>query len=316
MSSQPGRILAATDFSPAADRAARRAASVAATLGDVLHLAHILPPAETFAQLFADPASSEAQAFRSRAERALEERAQRLADRYGVKPVCELHAGHAAQAILDLSESLAAHLIVLGARGEREGVSLLQTVGDTAVKVAERARVATLLVRREAEVPYGRVFACVKGVPADRSIVAWANRVSPADLIHIASAYSVPYEWRLVEWGASQRTLETYAARERESRTRALSELLRECGLPAARAQLHIERGEPLPTILQIAGQWHADVLILGRRAEADSLSAAGQFGSIARRIAFHAPMDVMIVPPALAHTERSVSTKPADRRE
>jgi nucleotide-binding universal stress UspA family protein len=291
------RIIAPTDFSPAADRATRRAASLALTLGSTLNLAHVLPPREVLEQLFPGAAASEAEALRSRAEHTLQERAQRLAARFGVAPVCGLYDGHAHEAILDASASLEADLIVLGAQGEREGVLPSETVGDTALKLAERSRTATLLVRREAQEHYCHVVGCAKGAPADRAVIEWTNTVSPADLIHIVSAYAVPYEWRLVEWGASQKTLEAYATRERDDRTRRLSDLLSEFGLPAARARLHVERGEPLATILRTAEQWQADLLVVGRRAQANPLSG-GQFGSVARQIAFLAPMDVMIVPP------------------
>jgi nucleotide-binding universal stress UspA family protein len=274
-------------------------------MGAVLHLIHVLPPRELMEEIFTAAASSEAQAVRARAERGLQERAHSLSERYGVSPVCELRSGRGHEAILDASESLEAHLVVVGARGERDGVPLSQTVGDTALKLASRSRIATLLVRREAEVPYCHVVGCARAVPADRAVIEWANELSPADLIHIVSAYAVPHERRLVEWGASRRTLDVYAARERENRTRRLSELLNEFGLPLARARLHVERGEPVDTILQHAAQWHADVLIIGRRAEADRLWEAGQFGSIARQIAFLAPMDVMLVPPGAPPSTR-----------
>lgn len=297
------RIVAPTDFSPAADRAMWRAASLASTLHSALHLIHVLPPREVLSQLFPGPATSEAEALRVRAEQVLHERAQSIAQRYGVTPERQLLHGEAHQAILDASGSLEANLIVFGAQGEREGVLPSQTVGDTALKVAERAQIATLLVRREAQDHYSHVVACAKAVPADRAVVEWANRVSPADLIHIVSAYTVPYERRLIEWGASQTTLETYARREQVARTQKLSDFLREFGLPAARARLHVQRGEPVPTILGPAGQWPADLLLVGRRAEADAL-AAGPVGSVARHIAFLAPMDVMIVPPSLVVAE------------
>lgn len=297
MNPQTTRILAPTDFSPAADRATRRAASVAATLGGTLQLAHVLPPRDVLEQLYLRRPPSELAAFHSRAQQALQERAQYIAKRYAVAAVCELYSGPAHQAILEASTSLGATLLVLGARGEHEGVSPSQTVGETALKLAEQSRAAALLVRREAEQPYGHVVGCAKAVPADRSVIDWAQRLSPADLIHIVSAYTVPYESRLREWGASQEMLNTYAEREREERSRRLSALLIEFGLPAARARLHVEHGDALATVLQHAAQWQADVLVVGRRAQASPLTA-GRFGSIARHIAYLATTDVMIVPP------------------
>jgi nucleotide-binding universal stress UspA family protein len=88
-----------------------------------------------------------------------------------------------------------------------------------------------------------------------------------------------------------------YVTREREERSRLLSGALSELGIPAARARLHVERGAPLQVILRRAAQWEADLLIVGRRAQAAPLGG-GAFGSVARHVAFLAPMDVMIIPP------------------
>jgi universal stress protein E len=292
------RIIAPTDFSPAADRAMQRAAHLAYALGSALHLIHVLPPQEVLKAIFPDPAGQEAQVLRERAERVLDEQAQGVMERFGLTPECKLIHGEAHRAILDASDSLEANLIVLGARGEREGVLASETVGDTALKVAQGSRTATLLVRREVGDHYSHVVACAKAIPSDRAVLDWANKVSPEDLIHLLSAYTVPYERRLIEWGAPRRTLDAYAGREQDARTQRLSDLLREFGLPAARACLHVERGEAVPTILSHAGQWQADLLVVGRRAHANPLSA-GSVGSVARHIAFLAPMDVLIVPPA-----------------
>jgi nucleotide-binding universal stress UspA family protein len=294
---QPVRIIAPTDFSPAADRATRRAASLASSLGGALHLIHVLPPDDVLEELFPPSSASEAASLRKRAEHGLQERAKRLADRFRIAAECSVVQGYAHQAILDASDSLGGNVIVLGAQGESEGALPSQAVGDTALKVAGHSRVAVLLVRSEALFPYAHVVACVKAVPADGPVIDWANRITPNDLLHVASAYTVPYQRRLAEWGASSATLESYAARERDERTRKLSDLLRKIGLHAARARLHVERGEPLEVILKNAASWKADLLIVGRREQANPL-AAGPLGSVARHIAFLAPVDVMIVPP------------------
>ena len=290
------RIIAPTDFSPAADRAQRRAASLALTLRCRLDLAHVLPPQDLLEQIFPPPLEKEISALRARAERALNERAHRFAAQLGVTPSCHLFHGLAHEAILAAVESLDCSVVVLGAQGEREDVSP-STVGNTALKIAEQANVPTLLVRREVEEPYSHVIGCVGGESADRAVIRWTSSVSPDNLIHFVSAYTVPYESRLIEWGASQSTIDIYATRERDQRTSQLSQQLSDNDLPAARARLHVERGEPLPTILRAATQWQADLIVLARRAGGDSL-APTPVGSIARGIAMLAPMDVMIVPP------------------
>jgi nucleotide-binding universal stress UspA family protein len=291
------RIIAPTDFSPAADRATRRAASLASELGAALRLVHVLPPRAYLEQLFPPEQRSEIDAFRERAERALQERAKTSSATLGSLPECEIHYGSAHQAILDTVESAGASLVILGALGEHEGALRSEGAGETALKVVERCRVPTLLVRRELFAHYSHVLGCVRGEPADRVIFDWANRMSPADLIHVVSAYSVPYERRLTEWGASSATIDVYATRERDMRSQHVIDLMKQIDVHPARVRMHIERGDPLEIILQTAARYEADLLIAGRRARRGAMDA-GPFGSVARQVAMRAPIDVLIVPP------------------
>ncbi len=284
------RIIAATDFSRAADRAMRRAASLASRLSGELHLIHVLPPADLLQKIFGGDHQSEA--IRIRAEKALHERATLLAAGFGIKPACKLVQGRAHEAIAQAGKSLDATLIVVGTRGEHEADSGAEPVGGTAFKLVAQSPIPILLVRHEFYQPYGNVLACAKGVVTDRPVIEWANRVSPANLLHILSAYTVPYERRLVEWGASQSTIDVYATRERDERTGQLSKLLDEFGLLAARARLHVARGEPLETILSHAAEWKCDLVIVGQRTHAPE----GLAGSIARRTASRATTDVLVI--------------------
>jgi nucleotide-binding universal stress UspA family protein len=300
---QVNRIIAATDFSPAADRAMRRAVSLAATLGGVLHLLHVLPPRALLESLFEPERQREVDAIRERAAQALQERALRSAATLGVTPTCELLHGSAHQSILDAVDSLAADLVVMGAQGEHEGTLKAEGAGETAMKVAGLSRVPTLLVRREPFAHYSRVMGCVAGVPSDRPVVEWASTVSPSDLIHFATAYSVPYQNRLTEWGASSAMIDVYAKREHDLRTRETTNLIQHMGLLPARFRLHAERGETVETLLRTAAQWRADLVILGRRARAGTFPS-GPLASVARHVTLRVAADVMIVPPS----ERAVA--------
>lgn len=229
-------IIAPTDFSPAADLAAERAALLASTLRGTLTLIHVLPPQELLERIFPTSDAPETDMLLARARQALNERAQRFAAQFGAAPACRLVHGQARQAILDALDSLGASIVVFGVHGEREGMPSSGVIGDTSLKVAEGAGVATILVRRRPREAYCRVVTCAKGSPADRVVLDWASRMSPADLVHVVSAYSVPYEGRLMEWGASQATIDVYPTRERDQRTRQLSEIIENLGLAAARA--------------------------------------------------------------------------------
>ncbi|MBK7251757.1 MAG: universal stress protein [Gammaproteobacteria bacterium] len=291
---EPLRILGCTDFSPAGDRALRRAALLAAQTGAALHLLHVLPPGEVMERLL--PAAG-TDGLRAHADRGLQERAQRFTAELGVTATCELRQGRAHQEILRAIEGVGAHLAVLGAQGERAALMPPSTIGGSVFEVVERARVAILLVRREAGGDYAQVLACAKGVASDRAVLAWADRLSPGELIQVVSAYDVPYARRLTEWGATDAAIDAYAARERDRRAQHVGEVLDGLGIPAARARQHIERGEAVKTILMSAARWQADLVVVARRAYAAFL-VEGPFGSVAREVAVLAPMDVLVVPP------------------
>ena len=169
-------IIAPTDFSAAADLATERAAWLSSTLGGNLTLIHVLPPQE---QIFSTSGAPEAQALRARAGEALKECALRIAAQFGVAPTCRLVHGQAHRVILEVLDSLGAGIVVLGACGEHEGVTPSGAIGDTALKVAEAARVATILVRRRSRQAYCRVVTCAKGSSADRLALDWASLMSP-----------------------------------------------------------------------------------------------------------------------------------------
>lgn len=292
-------IVAATDLSTAGDRAVRRAAELTASLGGALQLIHVLPPQELLADIFPSQTDNEIAALRTRTGTALEDRAHLVTASFAVTPSWTLFHGRAHRAILEAVGKLQADLLVIGAQGEHETASPPATVGETALKLAQQSEVPVLLVRREPREPYQTVMACAKGERIDNRVIEWADRLSPASLLHVASAYTVPYELRLREWGASESSIDLYATREREERTRRLGSTLSELKIPAARARLHVERGTPLQLILNTAAQFSSDLIILGRRPPPDPLGG-GAFGSVARAVALLAPMDVLIVPPEI----------------
>lgn len=290
-------IVAATDFSPEADRAVRRAAAVVSSLGGVLQVVHVLPPRALFGQIFSAPLEDSIGAVRKRAEDALQHRIHLITSEFAVAPSWALFHGRAHREILDAAAMLSADIVVVGAGGEHGRPSSSQPIGETTLKLAQRSQVPVLIVRREATEPYRAIVACAKGDRRDGAVIAWANVLSPEHLLHIVSAYTVPYEERLIQWGASKSTIDVYATREGDGRLRHVGATLSEMHVPDARAQLHVERAAPLQLILSRAAQISADLIIVGRRAPPDPLGG-GEFGSVARHVTFLAPMDVLIVPP------------------
>ena len=277
----------------------RRAAAIVSSLGGVLQVVHILPPRALFGQIFPAPLDEAIAAVRKRAEDALQRRMHLITSAFAVAPSWALFHGQAHREILDAVAKFSADIVVVGAGGEHSRPTSSETIGETTLKLAQRSQVPVLAIRREPAEPYRAIVACAKGDRRDRAVIGWADVLSPNHLLHIVSAYTVPYEDRLIEWGASKSTIDVYAAREGDGRMRHVSNTLTEMHIPAARAQLHVERAAPLQLILRNAAKFSADLIVVGRRAQPDPLGG-GEFGSVARHVAFLAPMDVLIVPPEI----------------
>lgn len=276
-----------------------------ASLRGTLQVVHVLPPRALFGQVFPAPLEDAVAAIRKRVDDALQHRMHLIASAFPVVPSWALFHGQAHRAILDAAAMFGADLIVVGAGGEH-GRSSSDALGETTLKLAQRSPVPVLIVRQEPGEPYRAIIACVKGNRYDRAAIGWADSLTPNNLLHIVSAFTVPYEERLAQWGAPKSTVDVYAAREGEERIRYVAHTLGEMRVPAARAQLHVERAAPLQLILSCAAKLSADLIIVGRRAQPDPLGG-GEFGSVARHIALLAPMDVLIVPPE--------SVSPRDRK-
>ncbi|MGH8297021.1 MAG: universal stress protein [Steroidobacteraceae bacterium] len=277
----------------------RRAAAIVSSLGGVLQVVHVLPPRTLFGQIFPDPLEEAIAAVRKRAEDALQRRMHLITSEFAVAPSWALFHGQAHREILDAVTMFSADIVVVGAGGEHSRPSSSETIGETTLKLAQRSQVSVLVVRREPTEPYRAILACAKGDRRDRAVIGWADVLSPDHLLHVVSAYTVPYEERLIEWGASKSTIDVYAAREGDGRMRHVSNTLTEMDIPAARTQLHVERAAPVQLILGNAAKVSADLIVVGRRAQPDPLGG-GEFGSVARHVTFLAPMDVLIVPPEI----------------
>jgi nucleotide-binding universal stress UspA family protein len=73
------------------------------------------------------------------------EQAASLAQANGIKPVCELREGRVADEILKGAEQHRCDLIIMGARGEREGSSV--TLGEAGSEVVRKASVPVMVVK-------------------------------------------------------------------------------------------------------------------------------------------------------------------------
>jgi nucleotide-binding universal stress UspA family protein len=138
------KIIAATDFSPAAINAARGAARLARKLGDSLLLARIVePPVEVYPELRVPETATFETALRRSNERLMEEAISALRQE-GLVVEGLVLTGSPAKALATLAEDQKARLIVMGTRGHGAMASLL--VGSVAERTVLTSPCPVLLI--------------------------------------------------------------------------------------------------------------------------------------------------------------------------
>ena len=146
MSSFPTRILLATDGSPHAEQAERKAVELAESTGASLHVV----VGRTFSQaafneFYADTEAGR-EAIRREAQDILDERLRKIEEAGGTGAVSHLKFGERRdEAIVHLAEDIGADLILIGSRGH--GGLRRALMGSVADSVVRHAHCPVLVVR-------------------------------------------------------------------------------------------------------------------------------------------------------------------------
>lgn len=280
-------ILAATDFSAAADCAVRRAARLAQALHAPLHLMHVVNAAQLsdFHGLLGDGHDARSHVV-TEARRLMDAAAARLQP----KPAYEVLVGLLPGAIHDAA--LAHGLLVLGAQGE--GGIAQALLGSTAERLILKAERPTLVVKREYESEYRRVIVPCEYAPPARRALEYALQVAPNARITLVHAFEVEFEsaiWRTALGGERVAAVRSDA----ESRTR---EWLLQIGRGlegAANVEVLAAHGKPRRVIADLVRSEGADLMVMGKQGR----SLAGHYfmGSVTRAALAEAPCDVLIAP-------------------
>ncbi len=292
------KILAATDFSTPGDEAARQAEDLALRLGAELVLLHITTPPDppTSTSLSSDAAakvSSLLEEIHAEAEQKLEALAKELGAS-GVTVTQRVEIDHPDVAIPRVAADLGADLAVVGTQGRTAVQRFL--MGSTAERVTRLSEVPVLVARpppRE-----GRTFRRVL-VPVDfsdaseRAIVLAAALAAPDATLDLFHAGQSPFTVVGLRGAASTARVQVQEELQAEVHTRLENLCVKhqrgEQTLRATYAQgsatprilEHLESGDPY------------DLVALGSHGERGFRRRV--LGSVAERIARHAPCSVLI---------------------
>ena len=296
-------ILVATDFSSGSLAAVREAVRLSRWSGSVLHAVHVIDP------LVIDELEEAIPHHRGHlrssvihdAGRAWRELAKSIPGLDAVP--LEVRVQHRVSGVVQYARELSADLLVMGARGEREGAG----VGSVAAGCTRSAPIDTLLVRPEQDGPYRLVMACVDFSPTAVRALDLAARVATQDsaALHVVHTFRGP--WHELHYRSPTPEADPHFQREY---TQSLQRRLEGVGQSLGRS---IDYLRPTYTLVDCGGhregivdhaqQVHADLIVLGTRGRTNLRDFF--LGSTAEKVLATSSCSVLAVrPPAQKRTE------------
>ena len=288
-------LLAATDLSAPARRAAERAALLSRETGAALELLHVadLAPLDRLRRLMNASAADMSQRVLGAAQVRLDALAQALRERYGVDAVRRVVAGSLITELSGRASELASGLLVCGARGE--SVLRHHLLGSTASRLLGGTDCPLLVVRQVAHEPYRRVLVPVDLSAASPRVIAQALRLAPAAEFVLLHVFEVPFEAKLRYASVDAATLDHYRLVTRDEALQAMQRLCDEAALPAGRTHQLVVHGDPAAQVMQIEQEQECDLIVIGKHGE----GALPEFliGSVTEQVLAESQADVLVCP-------------------
>lgn len=285
-------VVAATDFSDAAQQAVERAARLAAQQGGRVTLLHVVNHdwLDAVKDLLAGDGSWN-QRLLDEARGQLQRVAEEISASHRVDVSSLLLDGQPVSAIEQAVREAAGDLLVLGARGRTPVHQLL--VGTTAERLLRKASRPILMVRRAAQGPYRKVLVPVDFSGWSGAAVALALSVAPGAELVLMHTYTVPFEEKLRFAGVDPATIDIYRDKARRQSLERLQSLAAQHGLTPESYSLCIREGDAAPRLVSEAADRGCDLVVIGKhgRHAAEELL----LGSVTKHVLVESPCDVLV---------------------
>lgn len=284
-------VVAATDFSPSAGRAVRRAALIAQQLGAEMHLLHVVHPLDLYPG--PDPAAdfglNYEQALQTAGKNRLDTLAARLHKDFAIPVVAATRIGRAHTEIADYAAAKAAGLVVAGARGENTLLDLL--IGSTASRLLRLATCPVLIVKNAKVEPYQSAIAAVDFSPGSIHALELARAVASGARIEVLHVYDIEHDERMRQAGMDEAFIRDRQARIlKDAENRLDIEL---AGLNDGNITRHVMAAYPAAAISDRARTLRADLIVLGRHGKSGMQELL--LGSVSKDMASAADCDVLL---------------------
>jgi nucleotide-binding universal stress UspA family protein len=284
-------ILAATDFSDDAARAAERAALLAAATGaSQLVLLHVLDRSWLDAlreRFHADPALGER--LVAEASGRLDALASALAPRAGLTPTARVETGGVADGVL--AAAATADLLVLGAKGVHPMRDL--AIGSTAHRLLRRVGTPVLVVKRSPRGQYRRLLVAVDFSPHSARALAWGRVVAPRAPLDLVHLFEVPFEPQMRYAGVGEAVIYAYRQQAKDAAREEMERFIAAAG-PSADVSRIIAHGYAPAGLLDRSRELGADLIVAGKRGK--SAVEEAFLGSVTQHLLAGARCDVLVV--------------------
>jgi universal stress protein E len=290
------RILVATDFSPAGRLAVTRAGQLASQHGSDLQLIHATPDWNLFSRWTSAPQEHYDQ-ITLHAQDALRDEINWVLQTFAIHAHGEVQLGKASQAIQRGIAAYQPNMVVIGARGEHEPRISPAALGGTALKLVLQTRNPLLLVRGWDFSPYHVSIAAVHDAgDLSRRVLFWGSALVQAGECHVFHAYEAPYVERMRLCGADDSAVASWLLATEKAAHCSADQVLGSA-VPGARLKIHVTQGDPLGALVTESALCGPQLVVVGKREPGRERLAPESLGTIGLRIAYHTPVDVLVVP-------------------
>lgn len=286
-------VVAATDLSAPARRAADRAAMLASACSASLTLVHAVNASalDELRRWLEGSAGAEQSIFEDVRLR-MQRLAQDIGARYHVDVRERTITGRPVEEIARLAEEARADLIVTGTLGAR--LFSHHIVGSTAERVVKKSARPVLMVRQIPHEPYRRALVPVDFSPWSAPALRIAAAVAPDAHFVLVHCVQVPFEGRLRLAGAEAHLIDAYRDAAREDAMRALAELATHAGLRHDRwTALAPADLDPWMQIVRQEQEQDCDVIVIGKHGR--NVVEELLLGSTTNRVIAESACDVLV---------------------
>lgn len=293
--SSVNRILVATDFSPGGRRAVMRAAQLASQYNVELRLIHAAPDWKLFSRWTAAQ-PEHYQAVSQHCERAMHDEVAWILSEFAVHARGEIQLGKASRVIARAAAAIQPSLIIVGARGEHQPRISPESFGGTTLKLLLHTSYPLLLVRGWDPNPYRVSIAAVHdSCEISKRVVFWGSALVGNGDCHVLHAYEAPYFERTRACGVSESSIAACVTAAESAACTIVNDVV-SAAAPGAHLRTHIVRGSPLGALVTEIARQQPTLVVVGRQ-EALPNESQEPFGTEGFRMAYHCPVDTLVVP-------------------